>query len=95
MVAIYKFVLLILLLSPTIINGNEIININNRCKLQTLNKINNKRLFDCIINDFSNCHYIENYYDYINMKNKCIRYNYIYEFISTTISIYKYLKFIQ
>jgi len=80
MLVIYKFGLLfIMLITPNIIN------IKNKCKIQTLNKINNQRLFNCIINDFENCHYIDNYNDYIKMKNKCIQNNYIY----------KYLKFIQ
>jgi hypothetical protein len=98
MLVISKFGLLfIMLITPNIINisGNEIINIKNKCKIQTLNKINNQRLFNCIINDFENCHYIDNYNDYIKMKNKCIQNNYIYEFICKSISIYKYLKFIQ
>lgn len=80
MLVIFKFGLLfIMLITPNIIN------IKNKCKIQTLNKINNQRLFNCIINDFENCHYINNYTDYIKMKNKCIQNNYIY----------KYLKFIQ
>jgi hypothetical protein len=80
MLVIFKFGLLfIMLITPNIIN------IKNKCKIQTLNKINNQRLFNCIINDFENCHYINNYTDYIKMKNKCIQNNYIYE----------YFKFIQ
>jgi hypothetical protein len=83
---------IILLITPTIstiTTKYEII--NNKCKNQSLYKINNQRLFNCVINDFDNCHYIENYNDYIKIKNKCIQNNYIYEYISRAIIIYNYL----
>jgi hypothetical protein len=96
MTFIAKIALFILLLSEIVkIEGLEIININdndnnndnndihNKCKIQILNKYKNSRLYQCILNNFENCHYINGYYDYINKKSRCIKYykyNKIYEY---------------
>jgi hypothetical protein len=82
---IVKIALFILLLPEIVkIEGLEIININynnndnnnihNKCKIQILNKYKNTRLYECILNNFENCHYITGYNDYINKKTRCIKY---------------------
>jgi len=87
---IVKIALFILLLTEIVkIEGLEIININynnndnnnndnnnihNKCKIQILNKYKNTRLYECILNNFENCHYITGYNDYINKKTRCIKY---------------------
>ena len=77
---IVKIILFILLLPEIVkIEGLEIININNndihnKCKNQILNKYKNTRLYECILNNFENCHYIIGYNDYIHKKSRCIKY---------------------
>lgn len=46
------------------------------------NKINNKIILECIINNLDKCHNSNNYSYYIyTIKNKCIQNNYIKTFI--------------
>lgn len=70
MVGIYKMLLLITISFMC----DPLIKI---CEIYSLKNINNDRLYNCIINNFENCHYINGYNKYINLKLKC--YNILYK----------------
>lgn len=47
-------------------------NIRYRCNLFAYNKTNNQDIFNCIKYKYTNCHLLENYSDYIKIRNECI-----------------------
>ena len=55
-------------------NDNDNNDIQNKCKNQILNKYKNTRLYVCILNNFENCNYINEYNDYIKKKSRCIKF---------------------
>lgn len=56
---------------------NHILNIQKsiylKCNKYAMEKTNNKKIYDCIINKNNSCHLIDNYNEYNLIKNECIK----------------------